>query len=82
MRITLSLDDDVAALLQTAQKEQNKSFKQVVNEVLRAGLEQQRRPTRCRERFRTASSRFGRCLVGDIDEVAEVLAVAEGESFS
>ncbi len=82
MRTTLSLDDDVAAMLQTQQKRQKKPFKQVVNDALRAGLEQQRRPRRGSTRFRTASAKLGRCLVGDIDDVAEVLAVAEGESFS
>ena len=82
MRTTLSLDDDVAALLQTAQKQQKKPFKQVVNDALRAGLGQPRRSARRSKRFRTASAKLGRCLVGDIDDVAEVLAVAEGDSFS
>ncbi|MBA3833040.1 MAG: DUF2191 domain-containing protein [Chthoniobacterales bacterium] len=82
MRTTLSLDDDVAAMLQTARKQQKKSFKQVINDALRAGLEKQRRPARRTTRFRTASAKLGRCLVGDIDDVAEVLALAEGESFS
>ncbi len=82
MRTTLSLDDDVATLLQAAQKKQKKPFKQVVNNALRAGLEVQRRPKRRGAPFRTASARLGRCLAGDIDDVAEVLAVAEGESFS
>lgn len=82
MRTTLSLDDDVAAMLQTAQKRQKKPFKQIVNDALRAGLEEQRRPRRRSTPFRTAAAELGRCLVGDIDDVAEVLAVAEGESFS
>lgn len=82
MRTTLSLDDDVAARLLTARKQQKKSFKQIVNDALRAGLEQQGRPPRRTARFRTGSAKLGRCLVGDIDDVAEVLAVAEGESFS
>jgi hypothetical protein len=81
MRTTLSLDHDVTIMLQMAQKKQKKSFKQVVNDALRAGLEQQRRPKRSTERFRTASAKLGRCLVGDIDDVAEVLAIAEGESL-
>jgi len=81
MRTTLSLDDDVTVMLQAAQKKQKKPFKQVVNDALRAGLEQQRRPKRPTARFRTASAKLGRCLVGDIDDVAEVLAIAEGESL-
>ena len=82
MRTTLSLDDDVAAMLQTARKRQKKPFKELVNDALRAGLEQQRRPKRRTARFRTGSAKLGRCLVGDIDDVAEVLAIAEGESFA
>lgn len=82
MRTTLSLDDDVAAMLQTAQKQQKKPLKQVVNDALRAGLERQRRPAGRAARFRTDAVKLGRCLVGDIDDVAEVLAVAEGESFA
>ena len=82
MRTTLSLDDDVAAMLHTAQKRLKKPFKQLVNDALRAGLEQQRRPARRGPHFRTDSVKLGRCLVGDIDDVAEVLAVAEGESLA
>lgn len=82
MRTTLSLDDDVAAMLQTAQKKRKLPFKQIVNDALRAGLEQQRRPSRRATPFRTKSVNLGRSLVGDIDDVADVLAVAEGESFS
>ena len=82
MRTTLSLDDDVAAMVRTAQKEQKKPFKQVVNDALRAGLAASRRSKRQTTFFRTSSAKLGRCLVGDLDDVAEVLAVAEGESFS
>ncbi len=82
MRTTLSLDDDVAAMVRTAQKEQKKPFKQVVNDALRAGLAASRRSKRQTTSFRTGSAKLGRCLVGDLDDVAEVLAIAEGESFS
>ena len=82
MRTTLSLDDDVAAMLHTAQKRQKKPLKQLVNDALRAGREQQRQPARRRPHFRTHSVKLGRCLVGDIDDVAEVLAVAEGDSLA
>jgi hypothetical protein len=39
MRTTLTLDPDVARLLEEEVHRQRKSFKQVVNEVLRRGLE-------------------------------------------
>lgn len=39
MRTTLTLDDDLAAALKKRAFETGKSFKDVVNEALRAGLE-------------------------------------------
>jgi hypothetical protein len=38
MRTTLTLDEDVAALLRQRARETGRPFKQVVNEALRAGL--------------------------------------------
>lgn len=38
MRTTLTLDDDVAGLLQRRSRELGKSFKEVVNSALRKGL--------------------------------------------
>lgn len=38
MRTTLTLDDDVIALLKRAERERGLSFKQVVNDALRRGL--------------------------------------------
>ena len=38
MRTTLTLEDDVAQALRQRAKETNRSFKAVVNEVMRAGL--------------------------------------------
>lgn len=42
MRTTLTIDDQVAAELEELAHESRRSFKSVVNEVLRAGLEQKR----------------------------------------
>lgn len=38
MRTTLTLDDDVAKLLEKEQRRSGKSFKQVINDFLRVGL--------------------------------------------
>lgn len=38
-------------------------------------------PPSPRRRFETESVELGRCLVGSLDDIAEVLAVAEGENF-
>jgi hypothetical protein len=81
MRTTLTLDDDVAALLRRVMASQKASLKAVINEALREGLrrigERQRRSGRP---HRTPAVSLGRCLVGNVDAVAEVLAVAEGDA--
>lgn len=82
MRTTLSLDKDVAAALERLRQSRNASFKEVVNDALRRGLEQMATPPPpSRRRFRTRAVSLGRCFVGNVDNIAEVLAVAEGETF-
>ena len=84
MRTTLSLDDDVAALLEKLRKERDGSFKVLVNEALRRGLLELSRPEkRPPEPYRTPSVSLGGCLLGDdLDDVAGVLAIAEGEDHA
>lgn len=79
MRTTLSLDDDVAAQLVQLRTRGDRSFKQIVNEALRAGLSQldQQRPERRGPYTRTVS--LGRPRLPDVDDVSEALALAEGE---
>ena len=82
MRTTLSLDEDVAAAIERLRKTRNAGLKEVVNEALRRGLGQMNAPSPPRGRpFRTRKVSLGRCLVGNVDNVAEVLALAEGETF-
>ena len=81
MRTTLSLEDDVAALLEKVRKAKGLSLKQVVNTALRAGLLQLTTQDRPRRRFRTHKADLGRCLVGNLDDVTGALAIAEGEAF-
>jgi hypothetical protein len=81
MRTTLTLDDDVAAKIERLRKTRNASLKDLVNEALREGLKHLVAPPRRRVPFRTEAVDLGRCLIGNVDNVAEALAVAEGESF-
>lgn len=81
MRTTLTLDDDVAALLQQVQKKRKGNLKGIVNEALRAGLAQMVTPRKRSTPYRTPAVSLGRCLVGSLDDVAEALAVSEGEMF-
>ncbi|MBI4866353.1 MAG: DUF2191 domain-containing protein [Candidatus Wallbacteria bacterium] len=80
MRTTLSLDDDVAALLERARKRRQSGLKETVNEALRRGLREMTAPAPRVEPYRTPSVSLGRCLVGSLDDVEEVLAIAEEES--
>jgi Ribbon-helix-helix protein, copG family len=81
MRTTLTLDDDVAALLARVRKARKASLKAVVNEALRQGLKQMTIPAQPRKSYRTPAVSLGRCLVGSLDDVAEILSVAEGDAF-
>jgi len=78
MRTTLTLDDDVAATLQKLRRSENRDLKSLVNEALRQGLSQLGQRRR-RGRMRTRAVALGRCKVGSIDNIAEVLAVAESD---
>jgi hypothetical protein len=81
MRTTLTLDDDVAALLERLRKTREQSLKSLINEALRHGLKQMNTRPEPREFFRTQSVDLGRCRIGSVDNIAEALAIAEGESF-
>ena len=81
MRTTLSLDDDVAVLLSRMQATTGSSMKEVVNRGLREGLTRMAAPPSPRKRFRTASVSLGRCLLPNLDNIGEVLAVIEGDQY-
>jgi hypothetical protein len=81
MRTTLSLDDDVAVLLHQVQKKRDATFKQVVNEALRQGLERMNQPAIPEKPFRTRPADLGKCYFPNLDNTWEVLAEAEGESY-
>ncbi|MGQ0641106.1 MAG: CopG family transcriptional regulator [Gemmatimonadaceae bacterium] len=82
MRTTLTLDDDVAAALERLRSTRRQSLKELVNEALRAGVQLMTRRTRKTTRpFRTASKDLGPCLVGNVDNVADVLSLAEGDTY-
>jgi hypothetical protein len=81
MRTTLTLDDDVAAALDRLRRTRRATMKTLVNETLREGLRHMgARPAR-REPFRTRVVDLGRARTVTVDNVAEVLAVVEGDAF-
>ena len=81
VRTTLTLDDDVAALLRRIQKQRNCSFKELVNTAMREGLKNLEGQRKHSAPYRIRPVSLGRCLVPSLDDASEVLAVAEGESF-
>jgi predicted transcriptional regulator len=81
MRTTLTLDDDVAAALDRLRKSRRGSLRAIVNEALREGLRSLAAPPRKRARFQTRAVDLGRCLPGNVDNVAEILAVVEDDSY-
>jgi len=80
MRTTLTIDDDVAAQLERLRRKRDTSLKDVVNDALRRGLREMAARPKPRKPFRTPTHSSGGLLI-PIDNVAEALALAEGDDF-
>ena len=72
---------DVAAALERLRKAREASLKDLINEALRRGLREMNARPKRREKFQTKPVDMGRVLIGSIDNISEVLAIAEGEAF-
>ncbi|MBC7779609.1 MAG: DUF2191 domain-containing protein [Proteobacteria bacterium] len=81
MRTTLSLDKDVAAQLARLRRSSDANFKGLINEALRRGLRELEGKAPRKSSFETSAVSLGRCKLGDVDNISDVLAAAEGESF-
>lgn len=77
----MTIDDDVASLLERIRRNRKMTFKAAVNEALRRGLRDMTAPPRIAKPYKTRAVSLGRCLVGNLDDTTEVLAIAEGEDF-
>ena len=83
MRTTLTIDPDVAALLARVQKKRNLTLKAAVNEALRQGLTVMTTPQIApAASYKVRTYDLGRCKIGNLDDISDALAIAEGESFS
>lgn len=80
MRTTLSLDEDVAANIERLRRERDAKLKDIVNGALRRGLQEMAGPPKKRTPYRTRTHAMGPPHV-DIDNVAEALAVGEGDAY-
>ena len=78
MRTTLTLDEDVAAKLQSESRRSGRSFREVVNETLRRGLTEHAATTPL-EPFRVVTRDMGELKPGvSLDNISELLEQIEG----
>ena len=78
MRTTITLEEDVAATLKLLAKARRLEFGALVNHVLIEGIKGLTGPVRTRKIFQTRSVDLGPCKIANVDNVAEILAIAEG----
>jgi hypothetical protein len=81
MRTTLTIDPDVAAVLQRLRRTRDAKLKDLINDALRRGLKEMNDRSKGRTPFRTQTVDLGRPKIGSVANIAEVLAIAEGEGF-
>ncbi len=74
MRTTLTLDEDVAALLRKEERKSGEPFKHIVNRLLRLGLMASKQPAR--KPFKVTPINLG--LPRDFDKVEDLIEYLEG----
>lgn len=80
MRTTITLDPDVAARLDRLRR--TRPFKDLVNEALRAGLDEiERGPQSSKEVRYTIKTVKGYPRRTNLDNIAELIAEVEGEDY-
>jgi hypothetical protein len=81
MRTTVTLDPDVVVEIEAARARTGQAFKEVLNEAVRVGLRALKESPARDHPYRTPSTSLGGCRLPDVDDVASVLALAEGDGF-
>lgn len=81
MRTTLTLEADVAARLEKLREQRDGSLKDLVNDLLRRGLEAVERGSEAREPYRIAPHDAGQCRIPDLDSLHHSLSIGEGEGY-
>ena len=79
MRKTLSIDDDVIEWARAVAARLQTPFEMIVNEALRAGLDQVEQPARQR-RYKTKPHKMGLRQGRNLDNIQNLLAQVEGEA--
>ena len=80
MRTTITIDDDVLDKARMLSNKLHTSFRSVVNEALRAGLERVDKTAKSRK-YRTKPHSMGIRKGYNLDNIQELLAQAEGEDY-
>jgi len=78
MRTTITLDPDVEQMLKNALRERDVTFKEVVNDAIRAGL---KGPTGKRTRFRQRTFALGTGKTFSWDKALEMASAIEDEEL-
>jgi hypothetical protein len=81
MRITLTIDDDLAGLLKRRARELGVPFKDVVDLTLRAGLGEEAKAGRCPEP-KTIPHAFGFRPGIDLDKLGQLADELEAEAYA
>jgi len=79
MRTTITLEKDVAIRLKRLRK--SRPFKDLVNDALRAGLDQIESKSSSKPRRYVITPVKGRPRRTDLDNITELIAEVEGDSF-
>lgn len=78
MRTTITIDNDVLERARAISAKLRTPFKSVINEALRAGLDQVELPAK-RRQYKTHPHAMGLKAGRNIDNIQELLAQIEGE---
>ncbi|MEX1163809.1 MAG: hypothetical protein WEB03_09520 [Nitriliruptor sp.] len=79
MRTTITLDPDVAARLEQLRDRDQRPFKQLVNDLLRAGLVGDDADSSPGGPY-TTPRRLGTPRLSDLDDISDALTLAEGDA--
>lgn len=81
MRTTLTIDDDLAIQIERLRRDREANLKDVINEALRRGLREMTMRKKPRKPFRTQPLEGVVPRMLNMDNIAEVIAIGEGEAF-
>ena len=80
MRTTLTLDDDVLDRARALSEKLRAPFRSVVNDALRKGMEAIEKPAKMK-RYRTVPRKMGLKAGKNLDNIYDLIAQVEVESF-